>query len=81
MVKVRDLQLLGGQAMVSGEIARSTDYEAMPAAMRVMHTGEDAHDTLPGEQAIIFHLNDRGLVVLTACGHAGRINTVHHIRG
>src|SRR5581483_3813510 len=30
--------------------------------------------------ALVVHLRDRGLVVLTGCGHAGIINTVRYAR-
>ena len=78
VVKVLEPQLLGRQAMLSGEIARTTDYEMIPEVMRVERAGEDVHDTLPGEQAIVYHVKGKGLVVLTACGHAGVVNTVRH---
>jgi 7,8-dihydropterin-6-yl-methyl-4-(beta-D-ribofuranosyl)aminobenzene 5'-phosphate synthase len=32
------------------------------------------------DQAIVVHVRDKGLVVLTGCGHAGVINTVQHAR-
>lgn len=80
VVKVREPQLLSGQALLSGEIARRTDYEVMPESMRVEVDGKDARDELPGEQSLVYHLRGKGLVVLTACGHAGVVNTVMHAR-
>jgi 7,8-dihydropterin-6-yl-methyl-4-(beta-D-ribofuranosyl)aminobenzene 5'-phosphate synthase len=80
VVKVREPQLLSDQVLLSGEIARRTDYEVMPESMRVERDGEDRHDQLPGEQALVYHLRGKGLVVLTACGHAGVVNTVLHAR-
>ncbi|MCP5152633.1 MAG: MBL fold metallo-hydrolase [Ectothiorhodospiraceae bacterium] len=80
IVKVREPQLLSGQALLSGEIARRTSYEVIPSTMRVDRDGEDIHDELPGEQSIVYHLRGKGLVVLTACGHAGVVNTVMHAR-
>jgi 7,8-dihydropterin-6-yl-methyl-4-(beta-D-ribofuranosyl)aminobenzene 5'-phosphate synthase len=80
VVKVRDPQLLSDQALLSGQIARRTDYEVMPESMRVERDGEDVNDQLPGEQSLVFHLRGKGLVVLTACGHAGVVNTVMHAR-
>jgi 7,8-dihydropterin-6-yl-methyl-4-(beta-D-ribofuranosyl)aminobenzene 5'-phosphate synthase len=80
VVKVREPQVLSEQAMLSGEIARRTDYETMPEAMRVERDGVDTHDQLVGEQALVYHLKGQGLVVLTACGHAGVVNTVMHAR-
>lgn len=80
VVKVREPQLLSGQAMLSGEIVRRTDYEVMPPSMRVERDGVDTHDELMGEQSIVYHVRGKGLVVLTACGHAGVVNTVMHAR-
>ncbi len=33
-------------------------------------------DTFQGEHATVYHVKDRGLVVITSCGHAGVINSV-----
>ena len=30
------------------------------------------------DQALVVHVRDRGLVVLTGCGHAGAVNIVRH---
>ena len=78
VVKITQPQVLSGHAMLSGEIARTTDYEIIPDVMRVERDGQDIHDTLPGEQALVYHLRGKGLVILTACGHAGVVNTVRH---
>jgi 7,8-dihydropterin-6-yl-methyl-4-(beta-D-ribofuranosyl)aminobenzene 5'-phosphate synthase len=36
-------------------------------------------DTIPEDQSLVFD-TERGLVVLTGCGHAGIVNTVEHAR-
>jgi 7,8-dihydropterin-6-yl-methyl-4-(beta-D-ribofuranosyl)aminobenzene 5'-phosphate synthase len=38
--------------------------------------GELVPDTFQGEHATAYHVRDRGLVVITSCGHAGVINSV-----
>jgi 7,8-dihydropterin-6-yl-methyl-4-(beta-D-ribofuranosyl)aminobenzene 5'-phosphate synthase len=38
--------------------------------------GELVADTFIGEHATAYHVKDRGLVVITSCGHAGVINSV-----
>lgn len=38
--------------------------------------GELVADTFQGEHAVAYHVKDRGLVVITSCGHAGVINSV-----
>src|SRR2546425_1128406 len=48
----------------------ATKVEAKP--------GELVPDTFQGEHATVYHVKDRGLVVITSCGHAGVINSVRH---
>ena len=38
--------------------------------------GDMVADTFQGEHATVYHVKDRGLVVITSCGHAGVINSV-----
>src|SRR5437867_2012850 len=38
--------------------------------------GDVVADTFQGEHATVYHVKDRGLVVITSCGHAGVINSV-----
>src|SRR5207247_8584385 len=45
----------------------TTKVEATP--------GERVPDTFQGEHATAYHVKDRGLVVITSCGHAGVINS------
>src|SRR5262249_31300587 len=50
----------------------ATKVEATP--------GELVVDTFQGEHATAYHVKDRGLVVITSCGHAGVINSVRQAR-
>src|SRR5437667_12658353 len=40
--------------------------------------GDLVTDTFQGEHATVYNVKDRGLVVITSCGHAGVINSVRH---
>ncbi len=42
--------------------------------------GELVSDNFQGEHATAYHVKDRGLVVITSCGHAGVINSVRQIQ-
>ncbi len=42
--------------------------------------GELVADTFQGEHATAYHVKDRGLVVITSCGHAGVINSVRQVQ-
>ena len=64
--------------LITGEIDRTTEFErGMPPAHQAW-TGTDwRHDPLVlDDQALVVHVRDRGLVVLTGCGHAGVVNIV-----
>ena len=50
----------------------ATKVEAKP--------GELVPDMFAGEHATAYHVKDRGLVVITSCGHAGVINSVRQVQ-
>ncbi|MDA1089410.1 MAG: MBL fold metallo-hydrolase [Proteobacteria bacterium] len=78
IVTVEHPLIIKEQAMISGEIKRHTDYESGPTPLRVGPEDRNLADEMPGEQALIYKLDGKGLVVLTACCHAGIVNTVRH---
>lgn len=67
--------------VTSGEIPRETDFEgprppkSFPGLYQVIN-GEYKYDQVMDEIALIVNVRDRGLIVLTGCGHAGVINSV-----
>jgi 7,8-dihydropterin-6-yl-methyl-4-(beta-D-ribofuranosyl)aminobenzene 5'-phosphate synthase len=71
--------LLGGLIMVTGQVHRSTDFETGFPIHHAHVGGKWQPDPLiHDDQAVIVNLKDKGLVVLTGCGHAGVINTIRH---
>ncbi|MDX1689644.1 MAG: MBL fold metallo-hydrolase [Acidimicrobiia bacterium] len=73
--------VLDGDLLVTGEIHRSTPFEQGFPVHEARRDGEWLPDPLiRDDQAIVVHLRDRGLVVLTGCGHAGIVNIVRHAR-
>ncbi len=65
-------------AYLTGDIARVTEYEKGSPSILIMRGGYIEHDSLPGEQSLIFNIRGKGLVVISSCAHAGIINTVRH---
>lgn len=57
--------------MLSGEMRQPMPYEVIPATLRVERNGELEQDTFIGEQTLIAHVRDQGLVVVTSCSHRG----------
>ena len=77
--EVGPTMLIGGSALVSGQIPRVTEYEKGSPNQLAVIDGEWKPDPwIHDDQAIVMNVKDRGLVVLTGCGHAGVINTLKH---
>jgi 7,8-dihydropterin-6-yl-methyl-4-(beta-D-ribofuranosyl)aminobenzene 5'-phosphate synthase len=91
-LKMEDVEALGGLRIVevtaptevmkggyySGRIERVTDYEKIPASFHIKRGEKLEHDQFPGEQALIFIVKGKGLVVLVGCAHPGIVNTVKY---
>jgi 7,8-dihydropterin-6-yl-methyl-4-(beta-D-ribofuranosyl)aminobenzene 5'-phosphate synthase len=74
--------LLDGALLVTGEVDRTTPFETgMPPAHQALRDGGWEPDPfVHDDQAIAVHVRDKGLVVLTGCGHAGIVNIVRHVK-
>jgi len=71
--------LLDGMILVTGQVDRVTDFEkGFP--LQQMHTdhGWEPDTWIWDEQAVVCNVKDKGLVVLSACSHAGAINVLKH---
>jgi 7,8-dihydropterin-6-yl-methyl-4-(beta-D-ribofuranosyl)aminobenzene 5'-phosphate synthase len=73
--------LLGDMIHVSGEIPRVTDFErGYPGQVRRTEDGQgwEPDELLIDERWIGINVAGKGLVVLTACSHAGVVNVLSH---
>jgi 7,8-dihydropterin-6-yl-methyl-4-(beta-D-ribofuranosyl)aminobenzene 5'-phosphate synthase len=81
---VEDVQpsfLLDGVLLVTGEVDRTTAFETGFAVHQAWRDGDWRPDPLiHDDQAAVLHVRDKGLVVLTGCGHAGIVNIVRHAK-
>jgi 7,8-dihydropterin-6-yl-methyl-4-(beta-D-ribofuranosyl)aminobenzene 5'-phosphate synthase len=71
--------LLDGMVLVTGQVDRVTDFEkGFP--IQQMHTdhGWEPDTWIWDDQAVVCNVKDKGLVVLSACSHAGAINMLKH---
>jgi 7,8-dihydropterin-6-yl-methyl-4-(beta-D-ribofuranosyl)aminobenzene 5'-phosphate synthase len=84
VIATRDAQLVAGDmAFVSGEIPRRSGFETgLPGQHRRTEDGAgwEPDELLLDERFVALHVQDKGLVVLTACSHAGVINVLAHAR-
>lgn len=73
--------LLDGSLLVTGEVDRTTEFEkGFPIHQAFRDGGWQPDPLILDDQALIAHVRDKGLVVLTGCGHAGIVNIVRYAR-
>lgn len=74
--------LLHDALLVTGEVDRTTEFEQglAPSHQACRHGAWEPDQLVLDDQALVVELRGRGLVVLTGCGHAGVVNTLHHVK-
>lgn len=73
--------LLDRSLLITGEVDRTTAYErGLPFHEQDSGDGWQPDPLILDDQAVVVHVRDRGLLVLTGCGHAGIVNIVRHAR-
>ena len=71
--------ILSNLVLVTGQIARSTEFEkGLPFHFALQNSQWQPDALVHDDQAVVFHLQGKGLIILTGCGHAGVINTIRH---
>ena len=71
--------LLDGSVLITGEVARTTEFERGFPFHEARRDGAWTPDPLIlDDQALIASVRGLGLVVLSGCGHAGIVNIVRH---
>ena len=74
--------LLNDMFYLSGEIPRITEYEkGFPGHVRQLPNGEwEADQWIMDERFLAVHVRGKGLVVFSACSHAGIINVLKEVQ-
>jgi len=84
VISTREAQAIAGETVfVSGEIPRNSGFEVgLPGQHRRTEDGSgwEPDELLMDERFIALNVRGKGLVVLTACSHAGVINVLAHAR-
>ncbi len=71
--------LLDGMVLVTGQVDRVTDFEkGFPIQQAHTDHGWEPDTWIWDDQAVVCNVKDKGLVVLSACSHAGAINVLKH---
>jgi 7,8-dihydropterin-6-yl-methyl-4-(beta-D-ribofuranosyl)aminobenzene 5'-phosphate synthase len=71
--------LLDGSVLITGEVDRTTEFETGFQGHEAFRDGDWRADPLIlDDQALVLRIRDRGLVILSGCGHSGVVNTVRY---
>jgi 7,8-dihydropterin-6-yl-methyl-4-(beta-D-ribofuranosyl)aminobenzene 5'-phosphate synthase len=70
------------RVLVTGEIPRTNNFEkGFPNHYCEVDDGEiEADPLIKDDQAVILSVKDKGLVIITGCGHAGIVNTLDYAK-
>ncbi|MHB8567904.1 MAG: MBL fold metallo-hydrolase [Nitrososphaerales archaeon] len=82
VIEKKEISLLADDSLlVTGQIPRTNDFEkGMPIHYSEVDGKLEPDPLIEDDQAIIFNLKDKGLVVITGCAHAGLINTLTYAK-
>jgi 7,8-dihydropterin-6-yl-methyl-4-(beta-D-ribofuranosyl)aminobenzene 5'-phosphate synthase len=73
--------LINGIILVTGQIERTTAFEkGLPIQEAEVDGTWQPDPWVYDDQAMVIHVRNKGLVVITGCGHAGVINIVQQAR-
>jgi 7,8-dihydropterin-6-yl-methyl-4-(beta-D-ribofuranosyl)aminobenzene 5'-phosphate synthase len=78
VVDVPEPVVLAEGVLLSGEMRTPEPYEAIPPSLRMEQGSSLVQDTFIGEQTLVAHVRDRGLVVITSCSHRGIVGICRH---
>jgi len=60
--------------MTTGEVKRQTEFEEVRIVLKTIENGMVVDDLMLDDISVIANVKDKGLVIITGCGHAGIIN-------
>ena len=66
--------------MITGEVERSTPFEETGgvSCFTIDAEGNLVPDKLNDDYSVVINLRNRGIVIITGCGHAGPVNIIKH---
>jgi 7,8-dihydropterin-6-yl-methyl-4-(beta-D-ribofuranosyl)aminobenzene 5'-phosphate synthase len=76
IVEVKDPTPIVPGAYLSGKIEMVTEYEKGQPPLVIKRGDQFQQDFFIGEQAVIFNVRGKGLVVASGCAHRGIVNAV-----
>jgi 7,8-dihydropterin-6-yl-methyl-4-(beta-D-ribofuranosyl)aminobenzene 5'-phosphate synthase len=71
--------LIDDTVLITGQVERTTEFEkGMPRHLSRSGDTWEPDEWIWDDQAVVIHVKDRGLVVLSGCSHAGIVNVLRY---
>ena len=70
----RDPLMIMPGLLTTGEVKRQTDFEEVGIDLKTIEDGQIKDDLVLDDISLVADVEDKGIVVVTCCGHAGIIN-------
>ena len=64
---------------LTGVVPRTHPERNWSQSGRIKVNGQDAEDNIPEDMSMVID-TDKGLILISGCGHAGIVNTLEHVR-
>ena len=79
IISEKPITLFNDTLLISGEVPRITEYEVgVPDEYKLKDADWLCAPDVIDERSLIFYLKDKGVCVITGCGHMGVINATKH---
>ena len=78
-VLVADPVKIADGITTTGEVPRSTSFEKV-CGFWIAHNGRMIEDMMLDDQSLVIDVEDKGLIVVAGCAHAGIINTLRYAK-
>lgn len=72
--------LLDRSVLITGEVDRTTEFETGFKGHEAFRCSWEPDPLILDDQALVARIRDRGLFVLSGCGHAGIVNTLRYVQ-
>lgn len=71
------IKLMDG-VVYTGQVERNTDFESHGIKSYNIENGEEIYDYILDDISLVVNIKNKGLLIITGCGHSGIINIVKH---
>ena len=72
------LPVLAGHGLFLGEVERWSPFDKGSPGLYTEQDGQEQPDSFADDSGLIFHVEGKGLVLITGCAHSGIVNMVRH---